>query len=51
MRGLTLRIADDQPTFWDKVERGAWEPEMLALLERQLASGTVFLVMTVRSAD
>jgi FkbM family methyltransferase len=43
MRAATLRVADDQPTFWDKVERGLWEPGTLALLEREIAPGTIFL--------
>jgi FkbM family methyltransferase len=43
MRAAALRVADDQPTFWDRVERGAWEPEALALLEREVAPGTTFL--------
>ncbi|MCC6212516.1 MAG: FkbM family methyltransferase [Burkholderiales bacterium] len=43
MRSATLRVADDQPTFWDKVARGQWEPETLALLEHEIAPGTTFL--------
>lgn len=43
MRSATLRVADSQPTFWDKVARGLWEPETLALLEREIAPGTTFL--------
>jgi FkbM family methyltransferase len=38
-----LGVADDQPTFWDKVERGLWEPETLELIGRQVAPGTTFL--------
>lgn len=41
--GTDLSIADDQPTFWDKVEGGRWEPETLALMDRQIAPGTTFL--------
>lgn len=39
----TVCVADDQPTFWDKVERGLWEPETLALIDAQVAPGTTFL--------
>jgi FkbM family methyltransferase len=40
---LVLNIADDQPTFWDKVESGRWEPETLALIDSQVTPGTTFL--------
>jgi len=43
MRETVLRVADDQPTYWDKVERGLWEPETLALIDREVAPGTTFL--------
>ena len=43
MREATLRVADDQPTFWDKVERGLWEPETLALIDEQVTPGATFL--------
>jgi FkbM family methyltransferase len=41
--GMVLSVADDQPTFWDKVEAGLWEPETLALIDQQIAPGTTFL--------
>jgi len=40
---VRLCVADDQPTFWDKVEKGLWEPETLALIDQQVAPGTTFL--------
>ena len=43
MREAVLSVADDQPTFWDKVEGGLWEPETLALIDQQIAPGTTFL--------
>ena len=43
MRAATLRVADDQPTFWDKVEDGRWEPETLSLIDQQITPGTTFL--------
>jgi FkbM family methyltransferase len=43
LRDAVLSVADDQPTFWDKVESGRWEPETLALIDRQVAPGSTFL--------
>jgi FkbM family methyltransferase len=43
LRETLLNVADDQPTFWDKVESGRWEPETLALIEQQVGPGTTFL--------
>jgi FkbM family methyltransferase len=43
LREAVLCVADDQPTFWDKVESGLWEPETLALIDQQVAPGTTFL--------
>jgi FkbM family methyltransferase len=43
INGRTVRIADDQPAFWDKVERGAWEPETFAFIDRHVDGSTVFL--------
>jgi FkbM family methyltransferase len=43
VREAVLGVADDQPTFWDKVESGLWEPETLALIEDQITPGTTFL--------
>ena len=39
----TVRVADDQPTFWDRVAAGEWEPGTLATLRRLLGPGTLFL--------
>lgn len=41
--GIAVRIADDQPTFWDRVERGGWEPGLLAALGRLVGPGTTLL--------
>ena len=41
--GAKLRIADDQPTFWDRVEAGTWEPGTLAALAPHLGPETTFL--------
>ena len=35
--------ADDQPTFWDRVEAGRWEPGTLAALTPLLGPGVAFL--------
>lgn len=43
LREAVLRVADDQPTYWDKVERGLWEPETLALIGEEAMPGTTFL--------
>lgn len=43
LREAVLCVADDQPTFWDKAESGRWEPETLALIDRQVMPGTIFL--------
>lgn len=43
MGPLALRIDDDQPTFWDRVEAGGWEPGTLAVLDRLVGPGTTFL--------
>lgn len=38
-----LRVDDDQPTYWDRVEAGLWEPETVAAIERLVGPGTAFL--------
>ena len=38
-----IAVADDQPTFWDRVEAGTWEPGTLATLIPLLSAGTTFL--------
>jgi FkbM family methyltransferase len=43
LREAVLRVADDQPTFWDRAESGLWEPETLALIADQITPGTTFL--------
>jgi FkbM family methyltransferase len=39
----TIAVADDQPTFWDKVAAGAWEPGTLDVIDRLVEGETVFL--------
>ena len=41
--GHPVRIADEQPTFWDRVECGTWEPGTLAVLSGCLGPGATFL--------
>lgn len=41
--GVDLAVADDQPTFWERVEAGSWEPGTIALLAREVGPGTIFL--------
>jgi FkbM family methyltransferase len=36
-------VDDDQPTFWDRVEAGGWEPGTLRILDRRLGPKTRFL--------
>lgn len=43
MGSLALRVDDDQPTFWDRVETGAWEPGTLAVLDDLVGPDTTFL--------
>jgi FkbM family methyltransferase len=38
-----VRVADDQPTFWDRVEAGRWEPGTLAIIDRLVDDRTTFL--------
>jgi len=38
-----VRVADDQPTFWDRVAAGRWEPATLAALDRLIEPGVTFL--------
>ena len=35
-----VRVDDDQPTFWDRVAAGAWEPETIAAYEAETGPGT-----------
>ena len=41
--GHLVRVADDQPTFWDRVEAGRWEPGTLAVIDRHVDDRTTFL--------
>ena len=43
MGGRTVTVADDQPTFWDRVEAGTWEPGTLAVLADLLDARTTFV--------
>ena len=41
--GRSIFVDDDQPTFWNRVEAGSWEPRTLDILGRHLGPGTRFL--------
>ncbi len=43
MGGRLVRVADDQPTFWDRVEAGRWEPHTLAAIDRLVDPRTTFV--------
>lgn len=43
MGGRIVHVADDQPTFWDRVEAGRWEPGTLAVLDALLDARTTFV--------
>ncbi|MDJ1159447.1 FkbM family methyltransferase [Chelatococcus sp. SYSU_G07232] len=43
MGAVALAVADDQPTYWDRVAAGLWEPGTLAVLDRWLDGDTVFV--------
>jgi FkbM family methyltransferase len=38
-----ILVDDDQPTFWDRVEGGTWEPGTLRVLDELLGPGTLFV--------
>ena len=38
-----IAVDDDQPTFWDRVEAGRWEPGTLAAMGERLGPGAVLL--------
>jgi predicted nicotinamide N-methyase len=40
---VAIQVDDDQPTFWDRVEAGAWEPGTLLALQPLLGPGVLFL--------
>ena len=41
--GVRVALADRQPTFWARVERGAWEPHTLAAVAAIAGPGMAFL--------
>lgn len=41
--GTPVRIADRQPTFWNKVASGQWEPHTLSAIAHEAHPGTVFI--------
>ena len=43
INGRTICVADDQPTFWAKVEAGLWEPATLAFIDAHVDESTTFL--------
>lgn len=43
IHGRRFAVDDEKPTFWDKAEAGAWEPELLTELSAHLAPGVTFL--------
>lgn len=43
LAGRTIRVNDRQPTFWDRVEAGSWEPGTLLALGALIRPGTAFL--------
>lgn len=40
---VRVLVADDQPTFWDRVEAGRWEPATVDVVTRRLGPGTTLL--------
>ncbi len=42
-RRFDMRSDDDQPTFWERVENGAWEPGTLAVMDRHVGPATLFV--------
>jgi FkbM family methyltransferase len=43
LRGRTIAVADDKPTFWARAAAGTWEPETLEALEQAVQPGDVVL--------
>jgi FkbM family methyltransferase len=39
----TIAVADDQPTFWDRVDAGRWESGTLAVMRARLDRTTLFV--------
>ncbi|MGX9115464.1 FkbM family methyltransferase [Mesorhizobium sp. BHbsci] len=40
---FSFKVADHSPDFWDRFERGKWEPETIAFLESQVRLGMTFI--------
>lgn len=43
IHGRRFAVDDEKPTFWDRAERGQWEPELLDELSAHLRPGVTFL--------
>jgi FkbM family methyltransferase len=43
INGRSIRVDDEQPTFWTKVETGRWEPATLAFIDAEVDEATTFL--------
>ena len=43
MQGLSVRIADRQARFWDRIERGTWEALTLATVRAYCSSGVIYV--------
>ena len=43
MGGRVVQVADDQPTFWDRVAAGRWEPHTLAVIDAIVDARTTFV--------
>ena len=41
--GRVVQVADDQPTFWDRVAAGRWEPDTLAVIDEIVDDRTTFV--------
>jgi FkbM family methyltransferase len=41
--GVSFNVADDKPTFWDRVAAGTWERGTLVALDQALEPGTTLL--------
>ncbi|HYI90344.1 MAG TPA: FkbM family methyltransferase [Beijerinckiaceae bacterium] len=41
--GRVVQVADDQPTFWDRVAAGRWEPDTLAVIDAIVDDRTTFV--------
>jgi FkbM family methyltransferase len=43
MGGRAVHVADDQPTFWDRVENGRWQQHTLSAIDRLVDGRTTFV--------